>query len=224
MARIIDIPFTQNVTFPHPLTSRGDFPIAVGGDLFWERLLMAYAHGIFPWYNEAPMLWWFTNPRFVLFPEELQVSKSLRRELGKHHYHITFDQSFGHVMSACATVRRKGQQGTWLNEEMISAYTYLHQLGWAHSTEVWDDGELVAGLYGILMGRIFFGESMFTTRSNASKIAFVHTVSHLQKNGCTLIDCQQETPHLASFGARLIDGVDFYYRLKENWLQDRIPY
>lgn len=224
MTRIIDIPFSQNVTYPHPLTSRGDYPIAIGGDLSWMRLLMAYAHGIFPWYNDGPILWWYTSPRFVLFPDELKVSKSLRKAMNKEEYSITFDHSFSQVMQSCADVARRGQHGTWLNDEMIEAYTYLHQLGWAHSTEIWVDDSLVGGLYGILIGNIFFGESMFTARSNASKIAFVHTVKHLQDMGCTVIDCQQETAHLASFGARLIDGRDFYNKLKNNWLQDRIPF
>lgn len=224
MVRIIDIPFSQNVTFPHPLTSRGDYPIAFGGDLLWERLLMAYAHGIFPWYNEDPMLWWYTSPRFVLFPDELRVSKSLSKQMNKDEYAITFDRAFGPVMNACASVSRKGQSGTWLNDDMIEAYTHLHQLGWAHSTEIWVADRLVGGLYGILIGSIFFGESMFTTQSNASKIAFVHTVRHLRQMGCTVIDCQQETVHLASFGARLIDGQDFYDKLRSNWLQDRIPF
>lgn len=224
MARIIDIPFTQNVTFPHPLTSRGDYPIAIGGDLYWERLLMAYSHGIFPWYNEEPILWWYTSPRFVLFPDELKVSKSLKKEMMRDTWTITFDRAFATVMESCATVSRKGQSGTWLNDEMKAVYTHLHHLGWAHSAEVWEGDTLIGGLYGILIGNIFFGESMFTTRSNASKMAFVHTVRHLQNKGCSLIDCQQETAHLASFGARMIDGLDFYGRLKKNWLANRIAF
>ncbi len=187
--------------------------LAAGGDLSLQRLLEAYSKGIFPWFNEGePILWWSPNPRMVLFPDELNISRSLRKTLKKDHYQIRTDCSFSHVMRACA-LPRKGQTGTWIHPEMIAAYTALHEMGLAHSIETWIDGVLVGGLYGISLGKVFFGESMFSLVPDASKIAFVHLVKQLQIWKFGLIDCQVKTNHLASLGAREISRIEFSQRL-----------
>jgi leucyl/phenylalanyl-tRNA--protein transferase len=183
--------------------------LAVGGDLSPERLLAAYQEGIFPWYAEGePILWWSPDPRFVLLPDELRVSRSMRQFLKKGLVRITFDQDFGEVIAACQKPRA-GQDGTWITPEMQGAYSTLHDLGYAHSVEVWQDGVLAGGLYGVSLGRTFFGESMFSTLPNASKAALITLVGHLRDRGFAMIDCQVETPHLASLGARLIPRREF---------------
>lgn len=187
--------------------------LAAGGDLSPQRLLEAYSKGIFPWFNEGePILWWSPDPRMVLFPDELKISRSLRRTLKKDHYQIRTDSSFGQVMHACASPR-KGQAGTWIHPEMIAAYTALHEMGLAHCVETWMDGELVGGLYGVALGKVFFGESMFSRVPDASKIAFVHLVKQLQRWEFGLIDCQVKTGHLASLGAREISRKEFSQKL-----------
>lgn len=187
--------------------------LAAGGDLSPRRLLEAYRKGIFPWFNEGePILWWSPNPRMVLFPDELKISRSLRKMLKKDHYQIRTDCSFSQVMHACAAPRKE-QAGTWIHPEMIAAYTTLHEMGLAHSVETWVDGVLVGGLYGISLGRVFFGESMFSLVPDASKIAFVHLVKQLQYWEFGLIDCQVKTNHLASLGAREISRKEFGQRL-----------
>jgi len=189
--------------------------LAAGGDLSPERLLAAYRLGIFPWYSEGePILWWSPDPRMVLFPVELKVSRSLAKSLRNRRYEIRFDTAFEAVMQACAAPR-EGQAGTWISAEMIRAYLQLHRLGWAHSVETWIDGELAGGLYGMAIGRAFFGESMFTRARDASKLALVHLVQHLAREGYGLIDCQMRTPHLASMGAREIPRAGFSARLRE---------
>ncbi|MDO9470023.1 MAG: leucyl/phenylalanyl-tRNA--protein transferase [Nitrosomonas sp.] len=187
--------------------------LAVGGDLSPQRLLEAYSRGIFPWFNEDdPILWWSPDPRMVLFPDELKISRSLRKTLKKDHYQIRTDCSFTQVMHACAAPR-KGQAGTWIHPQMVAAYTMLHEKGLAHSIETWMDGVLVGGLYGVSLGKVFFGESMFSLVPDASKIAFVHLVKQLQCWEYGLIDCQVKTGHLASLGAREISRVEFGQKL-----------
>lgn len=187
----------------------------MGGDLTPQRLLEAYRKGIFPWFNEGePILWWSPDPRMVLFPDELRISRSLSKELKRSNYQIRTDHRFSEVMRACAAPR-KGQAGTWIHPEMIAAYTTLHEMKFAHSVEMWMDDELVGGLYGIALGKIFFGESMFSRTPNASKIAFVHLVRQVQEWGFGLIDCQVKTDHLASLGACEIPRATFAQYLSE---------
>lgn len=187
--------------------------LAVGGDLSPQRLICAYRCGIFPWFNdEDPILWWSPDPRMVLFPNELSISRSLHKLLKKHQYEIRTDVSFREVMQACAEPR-KVQAGTWITYEMIDAYTTLHQMGIAHSVETWMNGVLVGGLYGIALGKMFYGESMFSRVSDASKIAFVHLVKQLEIWGFGMIDCQMKTRHLGSLGAREISRDEFMLQL-----------
>ncbi|BCT69409.1 leucyl/phenylalanyl-tRNA--protein transferase [Nitrosospira sp. NRS527] len=189
--------------------------LAAGGDLSPQRLIEAYRCGIFPWFNEGdPLLWWSPDPRMVLFPAELKISRSLRKTLKKANYTIRIDSAFNQVMQACAAPRKE-RAGTWIHDEMIAAYTALHEMGWAHSIETWIEGELVGGLYGVAQGRMFFGESMFSRTTDASKVAFVHLVRHLERRGFKMIDCQMKTAHLASFGAREISRKEFSLKLKE---------
>jgi leucyl/phenylalanyl-tRNA--protein transferase len=189
--------------------------LAAGGSLSADRLLDAYRHGIFPWFNTGePILWWSPDPRMVLIPEEFQISRSLRKTLRDKRYEVRTDSAFEQVMRACAAPRRE-QAGTWIHEDMIAAYTELHQKGVAHSVEIWMDGNLVGGLYGISIGRMFYGESMFSHATNASKIALAHLTAQLQRWGYGMIDCQMSTPHLASLGAREIPRAEFLHRLKE---------
>lgn len=183
--------------------------LAAGADLTPQRLLDAYARGIFPWFNPGePILWWSPDPRMVLFPHEFRLSRSLRKRLRRHDYEIRFDTAFREVMLGCAAPR-PGQQGTWITPQMIEAYTLLHTLGYAHSVETWMQGRLVGGLYGVAIGRVFYGESMFSRVSDASKIAFAHLVAQLFEWGYGLIDCQMSTRHLASLGAREIPRSEF---------------
>jgi leucyl/phenylalanyl-tRNA--protein transferase len=190
--------------------------LAVGGDLSPERLLAAYREGIFPWYGDNdPILWWSPDPRFVLVPNELRISRSMRQFLKKGVLRITFDQAFREVIAACRRPR-PGQDGTWITTEIREAYGALHDLGFAHSVEVWQEGELVGGLYGVSLGRAFFGESMFSAIPNASKTALITLVPHLKEWRFDLIDCQVETAHLAGLGARLIPRREFCVLLKES--------
>lgn len=201
---------TEQIIFPPPELAEPDGLLAIDGDLSVKRLVAAYRQGIFPWYTEdSPILWWCTDPRLVLLPGELKVSRSLRQVIRRQVFDITLDRDFEAVISACAGVNRKEQQGTWITHEMRDAYIALHDAGHAHSVESYQDGRLVGGLYGVSLGRIFFGESMFALASNASKAAFVHLASKLRQWGYVLIDCQQSTPHLKSFGAREIDRSEF---------------
>jgi len=207
---------SDEIIFPSPHLAEEDGLLAVGGDLSEERILKAYSMGIFPWYSEdSPILWWSPDPRLVLFPAELNVSRSLRQFLKKGIFTVTVNTAFEQVMRACAEATRKGQSGTWITEEMIRAYTDLHRSGYAHSVEAWYDGELAGGLYGIIMGRIFFGESMFAKMSNASKIAFVTFVEQLASQGFELIDCQVTTEHLVRLGAREIPRSTFLKTLEK---------
>lgn len=184
--------------------------LAVGGDLSPERLLLAYQSGIFPWFeDDEPILWWSPPERMVLFPDELVVSKSMRSILRKELFTVTFNKDFRAVITSCSQIRRNGQNGTWITDNMIEAYVKLHELGYAKSVEVWQGGELVGGLYGIDLGTVFCGESMFSKVSNASKVAFITLVENLKIRKYKLIDCQVHNDHLESLGAREIDRVDF---------------
>jgi leucyl/phenylalanyl-tRNA---protein transferase len=207
----------DELIFPHPSLREPDGLMAVGGDLSPGRLLLAYRWGIFPWYHEGqPVLWWWLAPRLMVRPEDVHVSHSVRGVINKKKFKVTIDQDFKSVIERCGSVRREGQEGTWIMPEMIEAYTTLHQLGYAHSVEVWEGGQLVGGLYGIALGRIFFGESMFAESPNASKVGFVFFAKHLVSLGFTWIDCQQDTPHMRSLGADLVEEEDFMDILREN--------
>lgn len=208
----------RNTPFP-PLERALKEPnglLAAGGDLSPQRLLQAYQQGIFPWYSPGqPPLWWSPDPRMVLFPAELKVSRSLAKRLKRRDYEIRFDTSFREVMLACASTPRPEQDGTWIVPEILEGYCSLHASGHAHSVETWMDGQLVGGLYGVALGRMFYGESMFHRVTDASKLAFVHLVQHLQRQGYGMIDCQMHTGHLASLGAREIPREMFAHRLTE---------
>ncbi|QTF55167.1 leucyl/phenylalanyl-tRNA--protein transferase [Stutzerimonas frequens] len=183
--------------------------LAAGGDLRPERLLAAYRHGCFPWYQEGqPLLWWSPDPRTVLFPDELHVSRSLRKRMRHGDYQVTFDKAFTEVIQGCAGPRSNAD-GTWITTPMQDAYIRLHEMGVAHSVEVWQQGQLVGGLYGLAMGELFFGESMFSRATDASKVGFVTLVERLREWGFALIDCQMPTRHLESFGARSIPRAAF---------------
>jgi leucyl/phenylalanyl-tRNA--protein transferase len=196
---------------PHGALREPDGLLAAGGDLSPARLLYAYRHGIFPWYSEGqPILWWCPDPRAVLIPEALHISGSLRKALRKTAYRVTLDRAFPEIMKSCANASRgSSPPGTWITPEMQSAYTELHHLGHAHSVEVWMDGQLAGGLYGVAMGKVFFGESMFSLRTNASKIALAWLSRQLSAWQYRLIDCQVASPHLESLGSTLISRDDF---------------
>ena len=202
-------PTSQALNYPNGL-------LAVGGDLSEQRLLSAYRLGIFPWYEAPqPIMWWSPNPRSVLFPEELHVSRSLRRTLRRDDMRVSTDLAFHQVVEHCARPRAK-EVGTWISSDMARAYAALHNGGHAHSLEVWDaNDQLVGGLYGIAMGRVFFGESMFSNADDASKVALVALVHYLRSSGFALIDCQVESPHLNSMGARNIPRLDFERQLAQ---------
>lgn len=203
--------------FPHPSLADEQGLLGIGGNLLSNTLISAYRAGIFPWYNENdPILWWSPDPRFVLYPSELKVSKSMRPYFNQKKFQVTFDTEFPHIIKACSRIRRDGQKGTWITSDMEEAYVVLHELGYAHSVEVWEDGKIAGGLYGISLGKMFFGESMFTLRPNASKFGFISLVNVLKSKGFVLIDCQQETKHLASLGARAISRALFIDFLKQN--------
>lgn len=206
----------DNLWFPPVEQAMEDGLLATGGDLSIDRLLLAYRSGIFPWYDEGPPLWWCPDPRFVLYPDNLRISKSMKQLLKKEAFDFRIDTAFEEVISNCKTVPRSEQDGTWISTDIVKAYTELHNLGHAHSAEVWKDDVLVGGLYGIRMGNIFFGESMFSHVSNASKYAFINYVQWLQQDGVQLIDCQVYTEHLESLGANMIPRADFIQLLNRN--------
>jgi leucyl/phenylalanyl-tRNA---protein transferase len=201
--------------FPPVHLAEPDGLLAIGGDLGTERLLLAYRNGIFPWYEGDHILWWCPDPRFVLIPSELKVSKSMGQLLKRQTFTFTINKAFPEVIANCKMISRRGQNGTWITEEIREAYTRMHQLGFAHSAEVWQNDELVGGLYGIRMGQLFFGESMFSKVSNASKYAFISYVQHLMTENVQLIDCQVYTEHLESLGARMMARQNFVQLLKK---------
>ena len=212
------IPWLEHDTpFPPVQSALGDPNglLAAGGDLSPERLLDAYRHGIFPWFSEGdPILWWSPDPRMILFPAELKISRSLGKTLRNRSYEARFDSAFDEVVAGCAAPR-KGEPGTWISGAMIEAYRGLHRLGYAHSVETWIDGDLAGGLYGVAIGRVFFGESMFSRARDASKIALAALVAHLESAGFGLIDCQMRTRHLETLGAREISRRRFSRLLEE---------
>jgi leucyl/phenylalanyl-tRNA---protein transferase len=203
------------IAFPDPSLADDDGLLAVGGDLTQERLILAYENGIFPWFNqEDPILWWSPPKRMLLFPGKMNVSKSLKKSVDKAGFELRLDTEFEKVIRLCGEVPRKGQEGTWVTEPMIQAYVNLHQLGFAHSFETWKNGQLVGGLYGVSLGLAFFGESMFSLVSDASKVAFHHLHEFCKRLGFQFIDCQLYTSHLASLGAREVSRADFLVSLR----------
>ncbi len=207
------------LVFPPVESASHDGLLAVGGDYAWPRILVAYQKGIFPWSNpQDPILWWSPDPRFVLFPEQLRIQKSMRPLLTRGAFEITYDTAFGEVIRACGKSPRGGQQvGTWISDPLIQGYTELHEQGFAHSIEARDSsGALVGGLYGVAIGRVFCGESMFAEVPNASKYAFIQLVQQLQRRGYWMIDCQMPTEHLERFGAESISRREFVRILERN--------
>ena len=206
----------QSFEFPDPQTADEDGLVGAGGNLSPGMLLSAYRQGLFPWFTRRSQPFWFSpDPRFVLVASELHLSASLRKVLKKQPYSVTFDKAFPAVILACSETPRPGQGGTWITDDYLGAYTELHELGFAHSVEVWNGSELAGGLYGILAGKVFCGESMFARADNASKVGFATLVPYLrQVHGVELIDCQQKTDYLASFGAKEIPRTEFLERLK----------
>lgn len=190
--------------------------VAIGGDLSTERLLLAYKSGIFPWFSPGdPIVWWSPDPRFVLYPEKIKISKSMKQLFKKQSFKVSLDLCFEDVITNCSAIRRKGQEGTWITNEMKKAYQKLHKLGYAHSVEVWQEDNLVGGLYGVALGRCFFGESMFSKVSNASKYGFITLVQALREKGFKMIDCQVYTEHLESLGAELVERRRFKEELEK---------
>lgn len=210
---------SDKLAFPSPHLTDESGLLAIGGDLSVERLLLAYKNGIFPWFDDSqPILWWSPDPRMVLFPDELKVSKSMRQVIRSNRFQVTVNKNFTAVIQACSTTPRKGQSGTWITNDMQKAYSVLHQQGHAHSVEVWAANKLVGGLYGIWLKEknIFCGESMFSHQSNASKFGFIYWVNYLASKGVKLIDCQLHTPHLESLGAKEIPREVFLSYLIES--------
>lgn len=207
---------TQKIEFPDVSEASADGLLAIGGDLSPERLLFAYSKGIFPWFqDEEPILWWSPDPRFVLFPEDLKISKSMKQVLNKNNFKVTINKAFKEVVENCALAKRNDQYGTWITDDMINGYLKLHQLGYAKSIEVWQDDKLVGGLYGIEINDcVFCGESMFTKVSNASKVGFITLI---QNSNYKLIDCQLHTKHLESLGAKNMPRTEFISYLKQDY-------
>lgn len=204
----------ESIWFPPVEEALPDGLLAMGGDLSTERILLAYKQGIFPWYDGDIPLWWCPNPRFVLFPDELKVSKSMKALIKKNAFEFRINHSFSEVINNCKETKREGQDGTWIKDDVEAAYNNLHKMGFAHSAETWKDGKLVGGLYGVRLGKVFFGESMFSKESNASKFAFIKYVEQLKKEGVVLIDCQIYTEHLESLGAKMIMRQQFIQLLQ----------
>lgn len=209
---------SEELWFPPAEDALEDGLLALGADLSTDRLLLAYRSGIFPWFDDEVPLWWCPDPRFVLYPDELKVSKSMKQLFKKGSFDLRINTAFEKVIANCKAVEREGQDGTWITDEVEEAYTKMHQLGYAHSAEAWLDGELVGGLYGIRLGSVFFGESMFSHVSNASKFAFIKYVEQLKAEGVVLIDCQVYTEHLESLGARMVSRSLFLEILKRQIL------
>lgn len=200
---------SNELWFPPATDALDDGLLAIGADLSVERLLLAYRNGIFPWFDDDVPMWWCPDPRFVLYPDELNVSKSMKQVMKRGSFEFRINTSFDKVIANCKAVAREGQDGTWITNDVEAAYIQMHELGFAHSAEAWQDGKLVGGLYGIRMGNVFFGESMFSHVSNASKFAFIKYVELLKAEGVVLIDCQVYTEHLESLGARMIPRTMF---------------
>lgn len=207
----------NNTAFPDPESADADGLLAAGGDLSSDRLIAAYTAGIFPWYTMDGIPFWYSpDPRFVLFPDKLRISKSMQQLIKRNAFQVTFNKCFQRVIHACAQAERKDDAGTWITEDFIAAYIQMHSLGFAHSVEVWDNGELAGGLYGIVIGKIFAGESMFALKSNASKYGLIALVKKLQLQGAPVIDCQYYSSHLEKMGAENIPRKTFLEILKNN--------
>ena len=220
---MIQIPYIRHeLSFPPVESATADGLLAYGGDLSPHRLLLAYRSGIFPWYNTSdPILWWSPDPRLVLFIDEFILRKSLKKRM--KHFEIRYDTVFTQVMRECGSISRDGQKGSWIIPEMIEAYSVLFDMGYAHSVEAWQEGRLVGGLYGIVIGKVFFGESMFAKVKDASKVAFATLIQRLQQEGFEMIDCQIASPHLISLGAREISRQVFLKQLQEKVDEDFSP-
>lgn len=209
------IPYNE-IWFPDVEQADGDGLLAIGGDLSQNRLLHAYSKGIFPWFIHRDLVYWFSpNPRMVLYLEDVKISKSMKQVINNKYWKVTFNTCFTEVMKHCGNMPRKGQEGTWITDEFLEAYHKFHEAGYAHSVEVWQDEKLIGGLYGVSMGKMFVGESMFSLVSNASKYAFIFLVKALQKQNFHFLDCQVYTPHLASLGAKPIERKVFIMQLQE---------
>lgn len=207
----------HSISFPHPTTAHSSGVLAIGGDLSVPRLMLAYRYGIFPWYNKGePILWWHPDPRFVLYPADVKVSKSMRSIFNQEKYRVTFDTAFEEVVTACGSSKERKKEGTWISEDIADAYIDLYDLGLAHSIEVWDGEELIGGLYGVASGKIFSGESMFSKGKSASKVALIILCRILEQQNFTLIDCQIENPHLKSMGGVEIPRIDFMKYINNN--------
>jgi leucyl/phenylalanyl-tRNA--protein transferase len=208
---------SDKIEFPPPYLASKAGLLAVGGDLSAERLLLAYSMGIFPWYSDGePILWWSPDPRLVLYPEEIRISKTLKKIIKKDKFHLTIDTAFDQVINACAQIRIEKNEGTWIVQEMIDAYCRLHAAGFAHSVEAWYQGELAGGIYGVSLGKCFFGESMFSSISNASNITLVKLVEYLKELSFDMLDCQITTEHLIRFGAREVRRDVFLKQLSKS--------
>jgi len=208
---------TEKLQFPNPELADEHGMLCIGGDLSINRLKLAYQHGIFPWYNEGePIIWWSLDPRFVLFLEDLKIAKSMRSYFNQNKFRVSYNQAFESVINACQQTKREDQLGTWITKDMKQAYINLHKEGIAHSVEVWKGNNLVGGLYGVATGKIFSGESMFSLESNASKFGFISLAKILREKEFLLIDCQQETPHLGTLGAKAILRSEFLEIMASN--------
>lgn len=217
------IPDFEWVQFPNPLMAEDEGLITVGGNLSASMLLSAYRQGLFPWYNEGePVLWWCPNPRYVLPVGQVKVSKTMSQLLRKNEMELRVNTAFDSVIRCCGSIQREGQDGTWITEDIVNAYTHLHRLGYAHSIETWQNGELVGGLYGVAIGKCFFGESMFAKVSNASKFSLIKLDHLLTEQNFVLIDCQIATEHLISMGAKSMPRFQFLNILKKNTLEKLI--
>jgi leucyl/phenylalanyl-tRNA---protein transferase len=210
----------HHISFPHPDAVKPSGILAISGDLSIERLLLAYQYGIFPWYNDnEPIIWWCPRPRFVIFPDKIKVAKSMKTYFNQHKFQVTYNQYFEDVIRYCQYTPRNGQEGTWINEDIVRSYTQLNKQGYALSVEVWEGEQLVGGLYGVTIGKVFFGESMFSLKSNASKFGFITLARKLANEGYYVIDCQQPNPYLQSLGGEFITGDYFQTLLRNNRLE-----
>lgn len=211
--------YIDSLFFPHPQLANREGILGIEGDLSVERLLLAYNYGIFPWYNEGdPIIWWCPSPRFVIFPDKVKVAKSMRPYFNNDRYQVTYNQYFSDIIQFCKYTPRPDQAGTWITDDIIWAYMALHEAGYATSVEVWEGNDLVGGLYGVEIGKVFYGESMFSLKSNASKFGFISLARQLRDRGFMVIDCQQPNPYLMSLGGEFISGEDFHSILRKNRL------
>lgn len=211
---------TDHLQFPHPATVSAEGILALFGDLSVDRLLLAYHYGIYPWYNpNEPIIWWCPNPRYVIFPSKVKVAKSMHSYFNQNKYRVTYNTCFDEVIRQCQNIKRKGQTSTWIDDRIIAAYTRMHHLGYAWSVEVWDGDELAGVLYGMSICKVFYGESMFSLKSNASKFGFITLARRLEKEGYKVIDCQQPNAHLESLGGEFIQGEQFHEILRKNRLE-----